>query len=103
MTPGEEGTRLPTTQRGSIHNPNLWAQRPMALSSFLLPTRYPFLTCYLSFLEIGREPGPSAFRRLTFLLTGSDFWGVEQDRQLTKDPFPVILDFPTMAILLPRR
>jgi len=44
--------------------------------------------------RFGREPGPSAFRRLIYLLTGSDFWAVEQDRQLAKDPFPVILDFP---------
>ena len=25
---GEEGTQLPTTQRGFLHNPNSWAQRP---------------------------------------------------------------------------
>jgi len=52
MTPGEEGTQLPTTQRGSIYNPNLWAQRPTGLVLLPLTDQVSLLTRYLNFLEI---------------------------------------------------
>ena len=42
MTPGEEGTQLPTTQSGFIYNPYYGLSGQQALSSFLFRPSIPF-------------------------------------------------------------
>jgi len=92
---GEEGTQLPTTQTGFIYNPYFGLSAQLGL--VLLP-----LTGQVSLLRVlsqllrdidGSQDHPP-LGGLSNLLTGSDFWAVEQVRQLAKDPFPVLLDFP---------
>ena len=99
---GEEGTQLPTAQRGSIYNPypGLWGlSTAPELGLVLLPlTGQVSLLRELSQLvrEIdgSQDHQPLALGGLSNLLTGSNFWAVEQVRQPAKDPFPVLLDFP---------
>ena len=92
---GEEGTQLPTTQRGFIYNPYFGLSAQLGLVLLPLTGQVSLLRVLSQLLrDVDGSQDHQPLGGLSNLLAGSNFRAVEQVRQPAKDPFPVLLDFP---------
>jgi len=95
MLQGEEGTQLPTTQRGFLQNHNSGLSTQLGLVLLPLTGQVSLLRVLSQLLrDVDGSQDHQPLGDLSNLLTGSNFRAVEQVRQPAKDPLPVLLDFP---------